>query len=276
MKINIKLVLTILFTFFLINISTQAQELWGMTWAWGENSSGIIFKYNPISTIQTKMFDFNGPETGRSPYGSLVKASDGNLYGMTVLGGSSDIGVLFSFDPVNSVHKVKVNFNGANGGIPEGSLVEASNNKLYGLTRGGGANFDGVLFEYDMMNNIFDVKIDFDRSNSGAGPRGNLLYASNGKLYGLTNFGGANNQGTLFDYDPVSGEFNKKFDFGGANGEKPRGELMQASNGKLYGMTFEGGTNDDGILFEYNIETDTFLKKLDFNRQNTGGFLLEV
>jgi len=43
---------------------------------------------------------------------------------------------------------------------------------------------------------------------------------------------------------------------------------MQASNGKLYGMTSSGGSNNSGVLFEFDPATGTYTKKLDFDGSN--------
>lgn len=142
-------------------------------------------------------------------------------------------------------------------------LVEA-NGKLYGMTRSDGAFNWGVLFEYDYLSNIYQKKIDFD-NNNGALPHGSLMKATNGKLYGMTFYGGLYSKGVLFEYDCVSNFLVTKFDFDGLNGKYPFGSLMQASNGKLYGMTREGGAFDQGALFEYDYSSNTFITKMSFS-----------
>ncbi len=47
---------------------------------------------------------------------------------------------------------------------------------------------------------VFTKKIDFDGLNNGSNPYGSLIEADNGKLYGMTKFGGTGN-GVLFEYD---------------------------------------------------------------------------
>lgn len=46
-------------------------------------------------------------------------------------------------------------------------------------------------------------------------------------------------------------------EFDQSNGKYPF-ELIQASNGKLYGATFLGGENNAGVIFEYDLEHDAF------------------
>jgi uncharacterized repeat protein (TIGR03803 family) len=89
---------------------------------------------------------------------------------------------------------------------------------LYGFTRFGGATSEGVLFEFDPTTNTYAKKLDFGGTNFGSGPAGSLALSPNEKLYGGTNYGGANNQGVLFEYDPATSTFTKKLDFNGTNG----------------------------------------------------------
>ena len=43
---------------------------------------GVIFSFDPSSSTYTKLKDFDDVNGG-DPYGSLMQASDGKLYGMT-------------------------------------------------------------------------------------------------------------------------------------------------------------------------------------------------
>ncbi|MBE7443629.1 MAG: T9SS type A sorting domain-containing protein, partial [Flavobacteriales bacterium] len=238
-------------------------KLYGMTREGGANEMGVLFEYEPSTNTYSKKLDFNGAANGRKPYGSLIQASNGKLYGMTSEGGTNDMGVLFEYDPTTSTYTKKLDFNDIDGSYPQGSLMQASNGKLYGMTLGGGTNNFGVLFEYNPSTNTYTKKFDFNSTNGGE-PYGSLMQASNGKLYGMTR-GGINDIGVLFEFDPTTSTYTKKLDFNYIDGQYPFGSLMQASNGKLYGMTEVGGTNGMGVLFEYDPTTSTYTKKLDFN-----------
>ena len=65
----------------------------------------------------------------------------------------------------------------------------------------------------------------------------------------MTYQGGANNFGTLFSFDPATNTQVKLIDFNTAQGTNPTGSLIQASNGKLYGMTYGGGSGNYGVIF---------------------------
>lgn len=254
-------------------------KLYGMTVQGGANNKGVLFEYDLGTMTYNKLFDFSTID-GITPKGSLLQLANGKMYGMTVFGGINNNGVLFEYDPATNVYTKKVDFdNVVTGNYPLGNLVLAANNALYGLTSSGGINNDGVLFEYNPITDVYTKKIDFNETITGELPNGSLLLAGNNAFYGMTSLGGANNRGVLFEYEPITNTYTKKIDFDGANnGAKPKGSLIQASSGLLYGTTPEGGSNNDGVLFEYNFLTDTYVKKLDLDRTITGPYtrLMEV
>jgi uncharacterized repeat protein (TIGR03803 family) len=245
-------------------------KLYGMTESGGANDEGALFEFDPNGNVYTKRHDFSST-SGNYPYGSLAAAPNGKLYGMATNEGSLDYGTLFEFDPTTNAFTKKIDFDNANGRDPQGSLLLASNNKFYGMTNSGGANGDGVIFEYDPASNTLTKKIDFEY-NTGSEPYGDLIQATNGKLYGMTREGGDNGNasGTLFEYDIVTNTMTPRINFSALNGENPEGNLVQAPNGKLYGMTTYGGASSDGVLFEFDPATNIYTKKLDFGGTTFG------
>ena len=314
----------------LLFISTSAAQklLWGMSCSNGV-ANGTIFKTDSSGNGYTDVYTFNDPVNGIDPYGSLILAADGNLYGLTKNGGINNFGTIFKFDPAGFLYTKVHDFDSINGKNPFGSLVQASNGKLYGMTNSGGLYNRGVLFEFDIIANGFTKQIDFNMQN-GAHPYGNLIEASDGLLYGLSSQGGGDATGALFQYDYTTGSIALKYSFilgpsnagydargsltqctdgmlyglsrfgepgfesgggvifkfdvsanpweafsplhtfdevfpGFADGYELMGSLMQASNGKLYGMTQLGGNYLSGTIFEYDITSNTVYKLHDFN-----------
>lgn len=251
-------------------------KLFGMTFIGGTNSQGTIFSIETDGSGFTKRYDFATP-AGSLPFGSLTLANDGLLYGLSSEGGGlqRDSGVIFSFNPATNAYNTLYAFNTTDGASPRGSLVQASNGLLYGMTRDGGSNGQGVLFSFNTATSAYIALYHFGDGGAnlnGARPHGNLTEDANGTLYGMTSAGGANNLGTIFSFNPNTGVFTTLKSFtntgGTLEGQNPFGSLSLASDGKLYGMTRTGGANNLGTLFSLNPAGAVFTKLQDFNFTN--------
>lgn len=189
-------------------VCQQAGEIWGMTNAGGSDGGGVIFKTdaNGSNFSVVNHFSVSNPGSGATT-GGMIQANNGKLYGVTPNGGSSAVGVLFEYDIATNMYTRRLDFNLDRGMRPTGSLLQADNGKLYGLTSEGGANNAGVIFEFDPMSLTYAKKYDFP---SASQVTGSLIQAPNSKLYGITSGGGTLGQGTLFEYDISSNTFLKK------------------------------------------------------------------
>ncbi len=254
---------TLVLAFFLVvmNADVNAQILYGMTHDGGSYNLGTLFHYNTLTGITSVDFNFDSTH-GANPFGGLMQASNGKLYGMTYNGGSINEGVLFEFNVATGLLRVVANFTYGNGESPWGSLIQASNGLLYGMAIQSGPGGTGDIFSYNTVTDTL-IKLYNLNYDDGINPRGNLCQATNGKLYGLICNAGNNNWGTMFDFDIPSSTFTKVLDFTATNGGNPLGGLVQASNGKLYGMTTNGGNVSKGVVFEYN--TTTNVQTVDIN-----------
>src|SRR5204863_3567805 len=83
-------------------------------------------------------------------------------------------------------------------------------------------------------------------------------------------FGGTFGNGIIYSYDISSNTLTRLFSFSLSNGSQPYGNLLQATNGKLYGLTFIGGANSNGTIFSYDIGTNTFANRFDFVSATSG------
>src|SRR5208282_1087038 len=89
----------------------QTPILWGMTSAGGANNTGVIFKYSTATATETNVHNFgNGVLDGNQPEGSLIRASNGLLYGMTPTGGANSLGIIFSYNVSTGEDSILYNF----------------------------------------------------------------------------------------------------------------------------------------------------------------------
>jgi len=236
--------------------------LYGVTRAGGVNNKGTMFKIMPNGTGYVKLLDFAGATNGSLPYGSLI--SDGTfLYGMTNKGGANDFGTIFKIMPDGTGYVKLLDFDDAiNGSEPTGSLFY-DGTFLYGMTTQGGINDYGTIFKIMPDGTGYLKLLNFAGVTNGSYPYGNFSLTG-GYLYGMTNTGGATNQGTLFRIMPNGTGFAKLLDFSGtANGANPYGSLISDGT-SLYGMTFQGGANSMGVIFKIMPDGTGYSKLLDF------------
>lgn len=93
-------------------------------------------------------------------------------------------------------------------------------------------------------------------------PYAGLIQASNGWLYGTTWAGGTNipttGGGTIFKMLPDGTGYTVLRDFAGSDGRSPYPALLEASDGMLYGTTYEGGISNNGTVFKLSPSGDSF------------------
>ena len=128
-------------------------------------------------------------------------------------------------------------------------LLLASDGNFYGLAESGGTNNYGAIFKITPAG-VETVLWNFGNGSDGYEPYGSLIQGTDGNLYGMTEEGGVNNNGTVFKIT-LAGVETVLYSFaGGTDGEEPYGSLVQDSNGNFYGITYAGGTNSAGVAFK--------------------------
>jgi uncharacterized repeat protein (TIGR03803 family) len=219
--------------------------------------AGGIFEYDLLTNVYTKKLDLNFSD-GSYPMGYLAEIN-GKFYGTTNFGGSRELGALFEFDPVTKIYTKKIDFDVTNR-YPQDGLVSV-NGKAYGVS-------NRTLFEYDAVTNTLTTKHTF--TGSWIIYLGPIIVASNGKIYGTLYDRGVD-KGRVFEYDPATSAVSMKVEFDGSNNGNIIRVLTEVTPGNLYGMTYETSGNNQPVIFEYNFNTDTFIKKYYFTTTiNTG------
>jgi uncharacterized repeat protein (TIGR03803 family) len=89
------------------------------------------------------------------------------------------------------------------------------------------------------------------------------------QFWGMTELGGSDNIGAIFNASSSGNNFNKRYQFEYKNpGTSPGYSEPAEYNGKFYGITSQGGLNDAGVIFEWNPATNAYTKKIDFSETN--------
>ncbi|HEX4157814.1 MAG TPA: choice-of-anchor tandem repeat GloVer-containing protein [Rhizomicrobium sp.] len=230
--------------------------LYGTTGAGGSAGDGTVFSIDLSSGAETVLYSFqnNGVD---GQYASGLVAVKGVLYGTTEEGGSTGDGVVFAIDPKTGTETVLHTFSGADGNLPKAGLT-AVNGILYGTTARGGAYDGGTVFSLDPEAGTETVVYSFCKQKKncpdGANPVASLIDVK-GTLYGTTGSGGANQYGTAFSLNPVTGAETVLYSFCSqvdcTDGWVPSGALLNL-NGTLYGTTgYSGFTKCQNLHDEY-------------------------
>jgi uncharacterized repeat protein (TIGR03803 family) len=148
------------------------------------------------------------------------------------------------------------------------SSAFAQNQKLWAYGQTGGAFSGGTIVSMNNNGTGFCVAHSFDWTY-GATPKGNLLLASDGNLYGNCYDGGAFASCVIFRYDPQTGTYTDVWDYDITNGDFPMSGLVEAGNGKLYGACSAGGVGG-GVIYSYDLATSAYTNLYAFN-STTGG-----
>jgi uncharacterized repeat protein (TIGR03803 family) len=84
-------------------------------------------------------------------------------------------------------------------------------------------------------------------------PQSDLLLASDGRLYGTSFAQGLNLYGSVFRINVDGTGFQVLLNFNQTNGAYPKAGLVQADDGNLYGVTSEGGANNQGTIYRIDL-----------------------
>ncbi len=244
-----------------------AGNLYGTT-SFGANNScaigasigcGAVFELSPGAndTWTLKVLHrFIGTD-GANPASSLVFDKAGNLYGTTNTGGTNNAGTVFRLRPAkNGAWGINVlhSFTGSDGSGPSGTLLLDSAGNLFGTTTTGGASNTGTVFELSPSGATWSETVLYSfLSTGGTQPTQGVVMDASGNVYGTTSSSADGcGCGTVFELTPASGGGWTKttlHTFNSTDGRAPLGLVLDKA-GNLYGLTFVGGSANDGVVFE--------------------------
>jgi uncharacterized repeat protein (TIGR03803 family) len=279
---------------------------------------GTVFKVSRAQKFSTLHQFGRLSNDGLIPAGPLTLDSEGNVYGLTVSGGTNQecvykavgCGTVFEVTP-KGTESILYNFTSETGTpVSSGNVLRDGKGDFYGvgasgdilfqvtskglestlasglnqgqgnyvttgaIARNSAGNFYGSYTYYgdcglddcSVFSGLWEVK----GSTNGVSyyligakgcdpafgcaqpfqPYGPLLFSS-GTLYGTTNYGGTEDEGAVYEFNPSTGLFTTLYNFGVTSGAVvPEGGVIADSAGNLYGTTLGGGTYGYGTVFK--------------------------
>jgi uncharacterized repeat protein (TIGR03803 family) len=270
--------------------------LFGTASEGGTNGNGSVFALTTNGTVILNLHSFSalsGPRPGTNSDGANPEAGlflSGNiLYGTANAGGVNGSGTVFSvttygtgFTNLHSFTALPVTYRGGNidGANPQAGLV-LSGNTLYGTANSGGTNGYGTVFSINTDGTGFTNLHSFTGMSDGATPQAGLVLSGN-TLYGTANGGGSNGNGVVFALNTDGTGFTNLYGFSATgrypgpptniDGANPSAGLL-LSGDTLYGTTYYGGTNNDGVVFSVTTNGTGFMNLHNFTGFNDGANL---
>jgi uncharacterized protein (TIGR03437 family) len=234
------------------------------------NGDGTVFRISLDGTFAT-LHSFSGPD-GNFP-GKIIQASDGNIYGSTMWGGSgncpadtgepagypSGCGTVFQITPAGSFTLLH-SFNASDGAYPN-NLISANDGNLYSTTQGGGSIDNctsngssnartgcGTFFKITPTGSLTTI-LSFNKPNLPS----LLLQASDGNFYGIS-------ESDTIVQVTTAGVQTSVYTFclqsACLDGAFPKA-LTQGADGNLYGTTASGGENSYyGTVFKFSLASN--------------------
>ncbi|AWH85239.1 hypothetical protein HYN59_08960 [Flavobacterium album] len=270
---------------FIVCPAYSQKELWGYR-AVTDNKEIVKVPLDGTSTDVEVMHDFDPTGIlGSTPFGTLLQASNGKLYGVAASPGGQNIpnGVIFEYDPVLLQYRMLDN---AIVSGPVSGLIEPLPGWLYGTTNNGTS-----IFKYNIETEQASIVATIPPFNYQMGLsqphfNGELMKASDGNLYITTSMAPSIQNvpypGGIYRLNLANGQLTKVFVFGweGSDVRDPvyGTKLVEGAPGKLYGTSLGGShvgpqgvaPGGSGTVFEYTIATGTIVKKFDFDYNVNG------
>ncbi len=245
-------------------------NFYGTTYSGGIFGYGTVFMITADGTLTT-LYSFSNGSDGGQPYATLVRGNNGDFYGTThgasnLFPGTNSIGTIFEITPGGYLTTLYSFTNGLDGANPTAGLVLGADGSFYGAAEMGGIigwggpfqHYGRILGGTQGWGSIFTITqggqftalFAFGGGTEGQNPGAGLIQTTNGMFYGVTERGGTNDDGTVFQMS-ADGTVTPLYSFtAGNDGAVPIAPLMQGNDGDFYGTTYEGGISNAGAIFK--------------------------
>ena len=240
-------------------IQATDGNLYGTNWLGGSSSGGLgtVFQITlsgALTTLHVFCLESGCPD-GQFPESWLVQGTDGDLYGTTTFGGAHGDGTVFQISlsgTLTTLYSFCSLTGCADGADPFTGLIQATDGNFYGVTASGGATSTcepfgrcGTAFQITPTGTLTTLQTFCPKGDclDGEFPFGGLLQATNGAIYGTTQFGGSSLScaygcGTLFALLTRLGPFVETQPTSGTVGTQVN--ILGNNLGATKGVTFNG------------------------------------
>jgi uncharacterized repeat protein (TIGR03803 family) len=186
-------------------------RLYGAATSGGMYGSGVVFELTPTAVGEwdfRTLYSFHGQPDGSFPYGALLRAGSGKIYGTTYYGGKNGIGSVYELSPRPVGEwdgRVIYSFQpGNDGNSPISNLVRDAAGNLYGTTSEGGLG-SGTIFKLAPIGGgqwIESVVHPFAGPPDGSFSYNGMVGDRFGNFYGATVHGGTDDDGCVYKFTP--------------------------------------------------------------------------
>ncbi|HEX4055786.1 MAG TPA: choice-of-anchor tandem repeat GloVer-containing protein [Tepidisphaeraceae bacterium] len=240
-------------------------NFFGTTYAGGSSGGGTVFKLPAGSSTISPIVSFTGPNGSGPRDQSFITDSAGDIFGTTYKGGSG-YGTVFELPAGSNQISPIATFNNSNGSGPLAMAMDKSGN-IFGVTQYGGQYGIGTVFEVPAGTHTISTILSFGSDpDLGQFPT-DLILDSNGNLYGSTNIGGPNIDGSVFKLAAGTYAPTLLASFGGysiPNLGYPDHLLLDPA-GDLFGTSLLGGQYVEGSIWEVPAGTQTLITLHSFD-----------
>jgi uncharacterized repeat protein (TIGR03803 family) len=215
----------------------------------------------------TVLHTFASGQDGAEPYAGVSIDRAGNLYGSSAYGGftgngcgSSGCGTVFKLTRSDSgwlLDPLYIFQGGTDGINPEAGVVIGPDGSLYSTTYSAGGGAIGTVFSLRPPAAACKSALcgwtktslhQFKGGGDGSGPRGALTFDASGNIYGVTEGGGYQELGTVYELTPSVSGWTESVLYNALG--SPFSGVIFDNAGNLYGTTLQGGEIDYGSVYQ--------------------------
>ncbi|MGP0019298.1 MAG: choice-of-anchor tandem repeat GloVer-containing protein [Candidatus Sulfotelmatobacter sp.] len=199
----------------------------------------------------TDLHDFNpsaGDPATLFDSGLIPQGRDGEFYGTSQYGGTSNQGTVFKVSPTGTP-TILASLDSTDGEYPTCGLTFGTDGNFYGAAPQGGTSNVGTVFKITPTGTL-TVLHNFTNNGDGGAPTCPPVEASNKNFYGVTTGDISGVQGVSTFYEITSKDvFTTIHVFANSEGTHCSG-ITQGTDGNFYGACLLGGTNNMGTLYK--------------------------